>query len=89
MKYKWDEEKSASFSCMMQTEHTQALMNEAISLITCDIKQALSKFNECFEHARECKKKKQYLLGMKKEKSGLTLNAGKVEKFSDNTCVSF
>ena len=26
---------------------------------------------------------------MKKEKSGLTLNAGKVEKFSDNTCVSF
>ena len=33
--------------------------------------------------------KKQYLLGMKKEKSGLTLNAGKVEKFSDNTCVSF
>ena len=26
---------------------------------------------------------------MKKEKSGLTLNAGKEEKFSDNTCVSF
>ena len=37
VKYKWDEEKSASFSCMMQTEHTLALMNEATSLINCDI----------------------------------------------------
>ena len=64
-------------------------MNEASSLINCDINQALSKFNECFEHAVECMNEKQYLLGMKKEKSGLTLNAGKVEKFSDNTCVSF
>ena len=28
VKYTCDEEKSAIFSCMMQTEHTQALMNE-------------------------------------------------------------
>ena len=57
VKYKWDEEKSASFSCMMQTEHAQALMNEATSLINCEINQALSKFNECFEHTGECMKR--------------------------------
>ena len=57
VKYKWDEEKSTSFSCMMQTEHAQALMNEATSLINCDINQALSKFNECFEHTGECMKR--------------------------------
>ena len=42
----------------MQTEHTLALMNEATSLMNCDINQALSKFNECFEHAGECMNKK-------------------------------
>ena len=46
VKYKWNEEKSISFSCMMQTEHIQALLNEAASLIVRDIIQAPSKFTE-------------------------------------------
>ena len=45
----------------MPTEHTQALMNEATSLIECDVNQALSKFNECFEHAGECMDKNIFI----------------------------
>ena len=57
VKYKLDEQKSVSFAIMMQTDHVQALLTEAESLIGCEINQALSKFNECFEHAGGCMKK--------------------------------
>ena len=57
VKYKCDEEKSVNFANMMQTNHVQALLDEAESLIDCDINQALSKFNECFEYAGNCMKK--------------------------------
>ena len=40
VKYKWDEEKSVNFAYMMQTKHVQALLDEAESLIGCDINQA-------------------------------------------------
>ena len=90
VKYKWDEEKSVSFSCIMQTEHMKTLMNEAISLTDCDINQALSKFNECFEHAGECMKKTIFI-GYENRKVWFYLECR--EKFkkkilSDNTCVS-
>ena len=71
MKYKWDEEKSVNFANMMQTSHVQALLDEAESLIDCDISQALSKFNECFEYAGACVKKTIFF-GSKKEKLCLT-----------------
>ena len=54
MKYKWNEEKSVNFASMMQTDHIQAPLDEAESLIDYDINQALSKFNECFEYAGDC-----------------------------------
>ena len=67
VKYKWDEEKSVNFANMMQTSHVQALLDEAESLIDCDINQALSKFNECFEYAGDCMKKTIFI-GSEKRK---------------------
>ena len=54
MKCKWNEGKSVNFASMMQTDHIQAPLDEAESLIDYDMKQALSKFNECFEYAGDC-----------------------------------
>ena len=67
VKYKWDEEKSVNFANMMQTSHVQALLDEAESLIDCDINQALSKFNECFEYAGDCMKKTIFIGSEKKK----------------------
>ena len=53
---------------MMQTDHVQALLDEAESLIDCDINQALSKFNECFEYAGDCMKKTIFTGSEKKKK---------------------
>ena len=53
---------------MMQTEHIQALLNEAASLIVRDIIQAPSKFTEWLELAGECMKKTIFI-GNEKKKS--------------------
>ena len=42
---------------MHDANWTHSGLNAATSLIDCDLNQALSKFNECFEHGGECKKK--------------------------------
>ena len=57
--------KSVSFASIMQTD--QALLDEAESLTDCDINQALSKFNECFEYAGDCMKKTIFI-GSEKRK---------------------
>ena len=57
---------------MMQTDHVEALLDEAESLIDCDINQALSKFNECFEYAGYCMKKTIFI-GSEKRKTWFDL----------------
>ena len=93
MKYKWDEEKSVNFANMMQTNHVQALLDEAESLIDCDINQALSKFNECFEYAGDCMKKTIFI-GSEKRKTGFDLECResrtilrqRLRRFCKSTC---
>ena len=75
------------FSCMMQTEYAQALMNEATSLKNCDINQALSKFNECFEHAGECMKKTIFI-GHEKRKVWFDLECRGSRKKKNQTTLA-
>ena len=64
---------------MMQTNHVQALLDEAESLTDCDINQALSKFNECFEYAGDCMKKTIFI-GSEKRKTWFDLECRESRK---------
>ena len=71
--------KSDNFTNMMQTDHVQALLDEAESLIDYDINQALSKFNESFEYAGDCMKK-TILIGSEKRKNWFDLESRESRK---------
>ena len=81
VKYKWDEEKSVNFANMMHTDYVRAPLDEAESLIDCNINQALSKFNESFEYAGDCLKKT--ILGVNKRKTWFDLECRESRKIAE------
>ncbi len=56
-KFVWDNLNAPTFTSLMCTDETCAILDEAISLIDLDIDKALDIFNNCIKEKAECMKK--------------------------------
>ena len=56
-KFVWDDLRAQTFTSLMCTDETCAILDEAISLIDLDIDKALEIFNNCIKDKAECMKK--------------------------------
>ena len=56
-KFVWDDIRAQTFTSLMCTDETCAVLDEAISLIDLDIDKALEIFNNCTKEKAECMKK--------------------------------
>ena len=53
----WDDIRAQTFTSLMCTDETCAVLDEAISLIALDIDKALEIFNNCTKEKGKCMKK--------------------------------
>ena len=56
-KFVWDDLRAQTFTSLMCTDETCAILDEAISLIDLDIDKTLEIFNNCSKEKAECMKK--------------------------------
>ena len=56
-RFVWDDVRAQTFTSLMCTDETCAILDEAISLIDLDIDKALDIFNNCIKEKAECLKK--------------------------------
>ena len=56
-RFVWDDVRSQTFTSLMCTDGTCAILDEAINLIDLDIDKALEIFNNCIKEKAECMKK--------------------------------
>ena len=72
-KFVWDDIRAQTFTSLMCTDETCAVLDEAISLIDLDIDKALEIFNNCTKEKAECMKK-QIRIKKKMKKIGRELD---------------
>ena len=56
-RFVWDDVRAQTFTSLMCTDETCAILDEAISLIDLDIDKTLEIFNNCSKEKAECMKK--------------------------------